>query len=109
MSAPGLMNKPVTLVYKTASGEDNYGQPIVSTVMLEGSCYYQRLSTDDVDALSREQIDFKVYLPIGTDVDGLIAVVMDSARYEMQGPSHKQWNPRLGRDIYWVVNARRAV
>jgi hypothetical protein len=79
----------------------------VETTVAE-QCYYRLVSTDDVDSVSREQIDLKVYLPPATPQDALRYLEIDGVRYDVQGTPFQQWNPRLGRDAYLVVSVRRA-
>jgi hypothetical protein len=109
MSVATLLDKQATLVFGTEGAQDAYGQPTVTETEVTSGCYYRLMSTDDVDSLSRQQIDYKVYLPITLDVSGLLAVVIDGERYDVQGPAHAQWNPRLLRDEFWVLSVRRAV
>ena len=67
------------------------------------------MSTDDQDALSRQQIDYTVYLPITLNLEGMRVLIINGERYDLQGPAHRQWNPRLMRDEFWVLSVRRAV
>jgi hypothetical protein len=109
VSVDTLLDKHATLVFGVDGAPDDYGQPTVTETEATSGCYYRLMSTDDVDSLSRQQIDYKVYLPITLDVTGLLAIVIDGERYDVQGPAHAQWNPRLSRDEFWVLSVRRAV
>lgn len=109
MSVLSLLTHAVLLKYRTAGGKDHYGQPVFTEHELITTCYARLLSTDDADAISREQIDYKVYLPASTPTEGLYALEFDGERLDVQGPAHLQYNPRLGRDEYVAVSVRRAV
>jgi hypothetical protein len=108
MSVATLLDKPVTLVVKTGGGFDDYGQPIWETTLVPASCYYQFVATDEVDSASRQDMDYRVFLPVDTDMTGLEAVDINAERYDVQGVPHLQWNPRLGKNEYWLVRVRRA-
>lgn len=109
MGVNRLLDKHVDLEYqRVLATRDVYGQPVRANDIVPAVCYYRLVSTDDMDAVAREQIDYKVYLPISSDVVSLVAVVINGERYEVQGPAHRQWNPRLMRDEFWVLSVRRA-
>ena len=108
MSVATLLSHPVTLKYRAAGAKDAYGQPSVTVTEEDSFCYARMMTTDDADAVSREQIDYKVYLPATTVTTGLFALVLDGLQYDIQGPAHHQYNPRLARVEYVVVTARRA-
>lgn len=109
MSIATLLTHPVLLKYRQATGQDHYGQPVLEESELSAHCYARLLSTDDADAVSREQIDYRVYLPASTLTDGLFALEIAGLSYEVQGPAHTQFNPRRGVGEYVMVTARRAV
>jgi hypothetical protein len=104
-----LLDKPVDLEYRNPSGaQDDYGQPVGGHQILPGVCYFSLMTTDDMDAIAREQLDVKVYLPVTTDTFRLQAVIIDGARFEVQGTPFRQWNPRTRKDAFWVLSVRRA-
>jgi hypothetical protein len=108
VSVEGLLTKPVVLTYRVSGGKDDYGQPVWTETVVDAVGYYRLMSTDDADAVSREQIDYKVYLPVGTDMAGLVSVGFDGETYEVQGPLHEQWNPRTSRSEYVLASVRKA-
>lgn len=108
MTLQAMLNKPVTLQARTSTTVDKYNQPVWVESTVDGVCYAQIITTDDDPALSRDQLAIRLYLPIQTDLDGVHAVEVDGEVFDMQGVPFQQWNPRLGRHEYWVLNARRA-
>lgn len=104
-----MLTKQVTMRSKVATGEDDYGQPIYTVIDHELPCYYRLSSTDDQDAVSREQIDIKVYLPTDAPVEFATGFLINDEWFDIQGPAHLQWNARLGKNEYIMVSARRAV
>lgn len=103
-----MLSKPLTLRYRVPGTPDKYNQPSFTVSESEGHGYYQLKSTDDMDAISREQVDYKVYLPASTDTSDLLSVVIDGVEYQVEGPAHLQYNPRVGADAYWQLSVRRA-
>lgn len=108
MSVLTLLTHPVLLKYRVSTGKDHYGHPVFDESEAITTCYARLLSTDDADSISREQIDYRVYLPASTPTEGLHAMELGGERFDVQGPSHAQFNPRVGRDEYIVVSVRRA-
>jgi hypothetical protein len=103
-----LLTKPITLRYAVAGGVDRYGQPLISVVDRPAKGYYQLARQDDMDDVSRDQIDFKEFLPASVNPTDLKSVVINGEELQVDGPPHKQYNPRVSADVYWLVPVRRA-
>jgi hypothetical protein len=109
MGVDTLLTKPLTLLYRVPAGQDKNGQPIFTEYTGTSGGYYRMITTSDVDSVSREEAQYEVYLPVSRDLTNVAAVIIDGLRYEVQGPSHEQWNPRTMRVEFRSVTVRRAV
>lgn len=108
MSLSALLTKPVTLRYETATGEDEYGQPITSTTEVQASCYPQAVSSLIDGVLVRSTEKWRITLPPDTPTDGLVAVVLDGELFTLASVPSRQWNPRTGDSEYVQAEIRRA-
>jgi hypothetical protein len=103
-----LLTKPITLRYSVPGGVDALGHPVVSTVDVDTKGYYRLTSVDDADAVSRDEIDMKVYLGAAVSTVDLTSVFINGEELQLDGPAHRQYNPRVSADVYWLLSVRRA-
>jgi hypothetical protein len=107
VSITRLLTKPITLRYAVTGGVDKFNQPIVSIVDKQAKGYYQLAQQADMDSVSKEQKDLKVYLPASINTTDLRSVVINGEELQLDGPAHKQYNPRVSADVYWLLSVRR--
>lgn len=108
MSITRLLTKPITLRYAVAGGVDRYEQPIISVVDRQAKGYYMLDQQQDMDDVARDQIDLKVYLPMSVNPTDLQSVIINGEELQLDGPPHRQYNPRVSADAYWLLSVRRA-
>ena len=89
---PALPNgKMVTLRHRVAAGQDEYNnETFTFTEVQVGPCSVQQgHSGEEIAYTDRVTTDITVYVPYGTDVDYLDAMIVDGAEYEIVGdPAH---------------------
>lgn len=88
-----LMTQTVVLrTRSTTPSYDQLGNPIPGPdADVSSPAWYEPLGSSEVaDAASQQRFGYWVYLPIGTDVDGADAVVIDGLEFEVVGPPQTQ-------------------
>jgi hypothetical protein len=84
-----LMNRPCTLLLRTSTGEDAYGNATVTEMSVATVCAFQKQSSS-VDAEDRSQNNlaesgWDLFLPFGPDINSGDAVIVDDLEYEVDG------------------------
>jgi SPP1 family predicted phage head-tail adaptor len=83
--------KMVTLRHRVVAGQDEYNNETYAfTEVQVGPCSVQQgHSGEEVAYTDRVTTDITVYVPYGTDVGYLDAIIVDDVEYEVTGdPSH---------------------
>jgi len=93
-----LLTKPIALVWRTPSGdEDEWGSPVLTEVITQTKCYVrQRRTTDASEEGTVLSEHWEVFLPADTPIQAWDAVELDGERYEVIGAPDHEWNARLG-------------
>ncbi len=96
MSYRGLLNQPLTILRRSATSEDDYGNEVAGTtssVVTEG--YVEQTDAEEI-TVDREtyRTDWRVFLPAGVAIDGSDRIVHGARTLEVIGSPHEVWNPR---------------
>lgn len=96
MNISHLLNVPCTLVSVTDAGEDDYGDPIETTVETATVCWHERRGAgDETTGEADWQADRQdLYLHATEDVSGLDRVVIGGVTFDVIGPPHTHVHPR---------------
>jgi len=80
-----LMNLPVTIVRRSASGvEDDYGNEIPAETSIQTVCEFQQKARGEEDE-NLASTQYMLFLPAGTDIDAGDVVVIEGLEYQMAG------------------------
>jgi hypothetical protein len=96
---PGLpYGKMVTLRRRVVSGHDEYNNDTYTVTDVQvGPCSVQQgHSGEQIAFTDRVTTDVTVYVPYGTDVDYLDAVIVDGVEYEIVGDPAQWLSPFSG-------------
>lgn len=95
-----MLSQPITVIARDKTGEDDYGNDIISTTgtsAVEG--YAEQTDAREI-TFNRETYvsDWLVILPAGTAVNGRSQFQVGSHLLEVVGnPGEGEWNPRRSR------------
>ena len=109
-----LFTKPVTLIKRVSSGEDQYGQPIFVETPISVLGYYRQMRTGDTDVLAATVVyeTVEVLLPADIDPGPYDAVEIEvherMERMEIIGQPSEEWNARVGQVNHLKLMVRRA-
>jgi hypothetical protein len=109
-----LFTKPVTLIKRAETGEDSWGQPVITETKVEVLGYYTQIRTGDTDVLSATVVyeNIEVFLPANTDPGPYEAVELLihglTERMEIIGQPAEEWNARVGEVNHLKLLCRRA-
>lgn len=105
-----LLNLPCTILRRTSSGEDAYGNTEKTDVAVETLCELQQTSRDEPDGQGELGVTtWLLVLPAGTIVETGDAVVVDGHTYELVGPPWHARNPRTGLASHIEATVKRTV
>lgn len=102
-----LLNTPATILRRSADGgEDEFGNPTQGVEEVEISCALQAAgrsrATEKDEYGEISDTTWKLFLPIGADIDSGDAVVVKGRKYELVGDP---WNAEEGSSRMWHVEA----
>jgi hypothetical protein len=109
MSLATLLNRPVTIIGRSASGdEDAYGNDVATETLTETVCELQQVRREEPAGEGETtRTDWLLILPAGTPVrTGDIAVV-GGLEYELVGDPWQARNPRTRVESHIEATCRR--
>lgn len=88
----------VTVRHRTVSGQDDYGNDTYSYTTAEvGPCSIQQASSrEDVSFNDQVITGITVYMPPGTDIEYIDAMIIDGIEYEINGEPETFKSPFSG-------------
>lgn len=108
---PFTYGPTVTLVQRTVSGKDEYGNDTYSEVQTDipNCVFVPSSSTEIIQFTDQVATSVTVFVPYGTDVDYLDAVIVGGIRYEVQGEPSVWMSPFSGHTSPIQINANRVL
>lgn len=92
MSLPALLTTPCTLVHSTPDDVDEYGNVVNAETETDAVCRIDQIganeNTDDRDV---SDTTWRIFLHSDISIDGLVAVISSSRRYELDGDPWPVW------------------
>jgi hypothetical protein len=110
MSLAQLLNRPVTIISRSDSGEtDELGNEIPTETAIETVGELQQRQRDEPGAQGEfSETTWLLVLPTGTEIDTGDAVVIDGRIYELVGDPWAARNPRTQTESHVEATVRRA-
>lgn len=99
----------VTVVVRTVTGQDEYGNDVYENTTYDvPSCSVQPGGTNETTQFTEQlSSEIVVYLPYGTDVEFLDALIVDGITYEVQGKPNVWASPFSGNTAPVEVRATK--
>jgi hypothetical protein len=89
----------VTLISRTVSGQDDYNNDVYAETSVDiFPCVVQPAGTTEaVQWTDQVSTDLAIFMPYGTDIEAVDAVLYNGLRYEVQGKTIDWISPFTGR------------
>lgn len=99
--------RTVTLLKRVLAGHDSYGNDVYTNFSsdIAGCAVQPATSTENVQFTDQVNTGITVFLPYGTDVSYLDALIIDGVKYEVQGTPESWVSPFSGRTAPVQVSA----
>jgi hypothetical protein len=109
MSLATLLNRPVTIVRRSASGDtDPYGNEIEAETSTETVGELQQQQRTEPGAQGElSQTNWLLILPAGTEIGTADAIIVNGQEYEMVGDPWPARNPRTHEQSHVECTVRR--
>ncbi len=108
MTVAALINRPCTIIRRSTSTTDEYGDPILDDTSEDTVCEFQQALSGEEDLEQAETREYRVWFhdsvtpPTGGD-----ALLVDGDLYEFTGPANLLRNPRTGANSHIQARVRR--
>lgn len=106
MTFAALLNQPITVERRGVTGTDAYRSEVLGTVTTYTTVGYLEQTAAVEVIVDRETYtsEWLLVLPSGSFIDANDRVVYGGVTYEVIGPPHRVWNPRIASEHH--VEAR---
>lgn len=96
MTLAVLMNQTAVITRRTESGSDTYNNPNITTTTETTTCYAEQSVATEQDGQLSDIRDetWNIWLPAGTDVEGIDKITVDGLALEVTGEPWTVHNPR---------------